>query len=744
MGIFDRFRSAAPSRPGDGKPDTAGQDATRLIDQGHALEAQGKLDEAMQCYLEAIRHAPNPARGHLNRGNVLLLQGDLDGALKAFHTALEHQPDYAGAYYNIGNALLGNRQLDEAVASYRSALRINPDYAEVHCSLGVALKELGQCDEAVASYRRALDIQPDFFEGHLNLGNVMHAMKHSKEAVVSYRRALEIQPDFAEAYNCLGLALQDLGQSGGALDAFKVAIKYKPDHAEAHNNLGIVLQDIGKLDDAMASYRLALSIKPDLTEAHCNLSIALRKLGQMESAMVNCERALEIDPDSFHAYCHMGNILTDLGQFDRAETTYRRALEIKPDYLEAHSNLLLTLNYADNHAPLYRLEQARQYGRVVASKVGTRFSEWQCDVQPGRLRVGLVSGDLRKHPVGYFLEGLLANIDPTRIELIAYPTNPNNDDLTARIGPYFSAWHPLFGKNDETDARLIHEHAVHILIDLSGHTGHSRLPVFAWKPAPVQVSWLGYFATTGVTEMDYLLADEVGVPENQQEQFTESVWYLPDTRLCFTAPNTGPPVSALPALTKGHLTFGCFQNLSKIGDDVLETWGNILAALPDATLRMQCKQLGEPAQVEQLLQRLQRYGIAPARVTTYGTTHRDAYLVAHAEVDVILDTFPYPGGTTTCEALWMGVPTLTLSGGTLLARQGASLLTAAGLPDWIAANEDDYVAKAVSFSSDLEHLAALRVVLREQVLASPLFDAPRFARNFEDALWGMWQHRQNN
>jgi len=743
MGLFDRFRSAAPSRTDDGKPDTAEQDATRLIDRGHALEAQGKLDEAMQCYLDAIRLAPNPARGHLNRGNVLLLQGDLDGALKAFHTALEHQPDYAGAYYNIGNALLGNRQLDEAVASYRSALRINPDYAEVHCSLGVALKELGQCDEAVASYRRALDIQPDFFEGHLNLGNVMHAMKHSKEAVVSYRRALEIQPDFAEAYNCLGLALQDLGQSGGALDAFKVAIKYKPDHAEAHNNLGIVLQDIGKLDDAMASYRLALSIKPDLTEAHCNLSIALRKLGQMESAMVNCERALEIDPDSFHAYCHMGNILTDLGQFDRAETTYRRALEIKPDYLEAHSNLLLTLNYADNHAPLYRLEQARQYGRVVASKVGTRFSEWQCDVQPGRLRVGLVSGDLRKHPVGYFLEGLLANIDPTRIELLAYPTNPNNDDLSARIRPYFSAWHSLFGKNDEAAAHLIHADGVHILIDLSCHTAYNRLPVFAWKPVPVQVSWLGLPATTGVAEMDYVLGDSWAIPAESENQFSEAVWRMPESYLCLTVPDQSVDVVPPPALVAGCVNFGSFNNLTKMTDAVVAVWARILHSVPDSQLLLKTKQLKDPATREQTRQRFAACGIAPDRLVLGGMlTSRDDHLAAYNKVDIALDTFPYPGVTTSVEALWMGVPVLSMQGNSFLSCTAASIAHNAGLPDWIAADEADYVAKAVAYASDLERLAALRSVLRQQVLASPLFDAPRFARNFEDALWGMWQRYQ--
>jgi protein O-GlcNAc transferase len=300
----------------------------------------------------------------------------------------------------------------------------------------------------------------------------------------------------------------------------------------------------------------------------------------------------------------------------------------------------------------------------------------------------------------------------------------------------------LTGLSDEAAARLIHADGVHVLIDMSGHTGYNRLPVFAWKPAPVQVSWLGYFATTGVAEIDYLLADQVGVPEARQAQFTESLWYLPDTRLCFTAPAADLAVAPLPALANGRITFGCFQNLTKVNEGVLELWGKVMAALPDATLRLQCKQFSEPALVAQLQQRLQRHGIDPARVATHGSAQRAAYLAAHAEVDMILDTFPYPGGTTTCEALWMGVPTLTLAGDSLLARQGASLLSAAGLAQWVANSQEEYVAKAVAFASDLPELAALRAGLREQVLASPLFDAPRFARHFEEALWGMWQHHR--
>jgi protein O-GlcNAc transferase len=438
----------------------------------------------------------------------------------------------------------------------------------------------------------------------------------------------------------------------------------------------------------------------------------------------------------------LGNALQDLGQIDEAVASYRRALEIEPDLIVARGNLLFVLNYTASHTPAYCLEQARQYGRIVAAKVGARFTDWQCAAQPERLRVGLVSGDLLTHPVSFFLDGLLARIDPARIELIAYPTHHKEDEVTERIRPYFSEWKPLFGLSDEAAARLIHSDNVHILLDISGYTRYNRLPVFAWKPAPVQVSWLGYFATTGLAEMDYLLADEVGVPESQRQQFTETVWYLPDTRLCFTAPGADLPVSPLPALSNDMITFGCFQNLTKLGDEVLAAWGNIFAALPKARLRMQSKQLREPMQVEKLLQRLQRFGIGPARVVTRGAADREAYLAAHAEVDMILDTFPYPGGTTTSEALWMGVPTLTLAGDNLLARQGASLLTAAGLEEWVAKNKEEYIAKAIALASDRPKLSALRAGLRQQVLASPLFDAQRFARNFEGTLWGMWQRYQ--
>ncbi len=744
MRILDRFRSTRPAVSNSaGELDISEQDTTHLIDEGHVLEAQGRLDEAMQCYLEAIRLAPNPARAHLNRGNILLLQGDLQGALNAFDTAIKYKPDYAGAYYNIGNALLNDGKPDEAAASYRRALEIQPDYAEVHCSLGVALKELGQLDSAIACFQRALQINPDLVEAHTNLGNAMQSFRQFEDAAASYRHALEVQPDLAEAHYNLNVALQGMGQYENAMMSCRRALKINPDYAAAHCSLGLVLQNLGQYKDAIASCRQALEIKPDFAEAHNNLGIVLRDLGQFVDAMESFRWALNINPDFAVAHNNLGGVLQDLGQLDDAEASYRQALGVKSDYPEAHSNLLFALNYTASHTPVYYLEQAHQYGRVVAGKVTARFSSWQCEAKAERLRIGLVSGDLRKHSVGYFLEALLAHIDPSRIELIAYPTQHKEDELTARICPYFFGWKPLTGKSDEAAARLIHTDGVHVLIDLSGHTAHNRLPLFAWKPSPVQVTWLGLPATTGVAEMDYLLGDPHAIPPEFEPHFSEAVWRMPESCLCLAVPDSSVKVALLPAGSTGYVTFGSFNNLTKMTDEVVAVWARVLKSVPNSRLFLKTKQLSDPAVCEKTRQRFAACGIAPERLLMSGAlASRDDHLATYNKVDIALDTFPYTGVTTSVEALWMGVPVLSILGDRFISRIAGSIAHNAGLPDWIAADEDDYVAKAVTFASNLEHLAALRAGLRQQVLASPLFDAPRFARNFEDALWGMWQRYQ--
>jgi protein O-GlcNAc transferase len=744
MGIFNRFRSAGQAT-GDSKNKaaTSEQEALHLIDEGHVHEANGRIEEAMQCYLKAIQMAPNLARAHLNHGNVLLLKGDLDGALDAFRTAIKHKPDYAGAYYNIGNALLGNRQIDKAASNYRRALEIEPDYAEVHCALGVALKELGQSESAAASYKRALELKPDLVEAHNNLGNALLAIGQLEGAVASYRLAVRLQPDFAEAHNNLGNALQKLGQLEDAVESCRLALGLQPDFAEAHNNLGLALLNLWQFESAAESCRRALEIKSDFAEAHNNLGFALHGIKQYADAAASYRRAMEIKPDLVEAHINLGHIMKDLSQLEGAEACYRQALEINSNHPEALGSLLFLLNYTDGLAPSNYLEQARQYGHLVSAKAMERFSAWQSTARPERLRVGLVSGDLRSHSVGFFLEGMLSHIDQARIELIAYPTHHKEDELTARIRPYFSAWKPLFGLNDEAAAHLIHADGVHVLLDVSGHTAYNRLPVFAWKPAPVQVTWLGLPNTTGVREMDYVLGDLQSIPLEHEYHFSETVWRLPDSYLCFSAPAYPVKVAQLPALSAEYVTFGSFNNLTKMNDDVVELWARILKAVSNSHLYLKTGQLKDADVRAQTLRRFAAWGIAPERLMLVGALGSTAdHLSEYNKIDVALDTFPYPGVTTSVEALWMGVPVVTLQGDRFLSLSAKSIAYHAGLLDWMAADEDDYVAKAVELTSNLERLAGLRAGLRQQVIASPLFDAPRFARNFEDALWGMWQRYQ--
>jgi predicted O-linked N-acetylglucosamine transferase (SPINDLY family) len=652
----------------------------------------------------------------------------------------------AASGHNSLVATASNRKLRRAVR-----IKAGSDQAGIQSTIGTdadlasrfeMLRVAGNYKDAEILAREITVRFPNSGFGWKALGAALKAQGRTRESLIPMQMAAKLASFDAGTHSNLGVTLKDLGRLEEAAASFRSALKIRPDFAEGHNNLGNTLRQLGRMLEARACFERALELKPDYTDALINYGNVLYDSGLLESAE-NCYRqALQVRPDFCEAHNNLGNTLAHLGCIEEAMACFRRALALNPDYLGAQSNLLFNLNYSAGYDQSYYLAEARKYGHMASVSSQNRFSAWRCSPRPDRLRIGLVSGDLRGHPVGYFLESILARIDPGRIELIAYTTDPRVDSMTTRIRPFFSAWNSLVGLDDAAAANLIHADGIHVLLDLSGHTDKNRLPVFARKPAPLQISWLGYFATTGVAEIDYFLADATGVPDHLRWQFTETVWHLPETRLCFTAPPENVPVASLPARDNGFVTFGCFQNLAKVGDNVVRLWGIILAALPDARLRLQTRELGDPATCERFRLRLQKNNIAIERVILQGAVSRTEYLAAHADVDLILDTFPYPGGTTTCEALWMGVPTVTLAGDSLLARQGASILTSAGLADFVALSEADYIANAVTLAADVTRLARLRSGLRQQILTSPLFDAPRFARNFEDAVWSIWNQRQ--
>ena len=351
----------------------------------------------------------------------------------------------------------------------------------------------------------------------------------------------------------------------------------------------------------------------------------------------------------------------------------------------------------------------------------------------------MVSADFHSHPVGFFLEALIAQLDHTRVELFAYPISTTADELTARIKPGFRSWRPLTGLSDQAAAQLIHADHLHVLIDLSGHTAHNRLPIFAWKPAPVQISWIGLPATTGMPQMDYVVGDPYAIPASDEAHFSERVWRLPDTYLCFTPPALPIDVGALPARSSGFVTFASFNNLTKMNTRTLAVWARVLKEVAGSRLHLKSKQLRSRTAFARTLASFAAAGIEGERLILEADVPlRMDHLATYRRVDIALDPFPYPGVTTSVEALWMGVPVVTLRGNRFLSRTAQSIACNVGLSDWIGVDEDDYIETAVRHAADLDTLAELRSSLREQLTQSPLIDAQRFARQLEHALWQMW------
>lgn len=578
--------------------------------------------------------------------------------------------------------------------------------------------------------------------GWMLLGAIYKSADRHLDALDAQLKAIEVMPPKAELFSNLGNIQFALGRDADAEQSYRTCLQLDPQHAKGHFNYGLLLLAARRNQDAERHLREALRLDPDSAAIRYQLALSLLEQKKYSPAVVLLKEALARRPDDCAAHDSLSFAYLSLGRVDEALEQGYAAVKLAPDDDGVLGNLLFTMNYG-NPGPGEVMTLAQAYGRLVSSRAdAARMVSWKAGEAPQKLRLGFVSGDFKNHPVAFFLLSLLSEIDQTRFDCFAYSTTSFEDDYTVRIQTAVQSWKVLSRASDLEAARQIHADGIHILVDLAGHTGHGRLPVFAFRPAPVQLSWLGYFSTTGVPEIDYVLADAVGVPADDTRQFSEAIWLLPWTRLCFVAPEMAPDVAPLPALENQAITFGCYQSLAKVNDRVLACWKPIFAALPKARLRWQCAQFADMDARKAMSARLRRHGIPESRVQLLKDESRADYLDSYRHVDMILDTFPFPGGTTTCEALWMGVPTLTLAGDSLLARQGASLLTAAGLPDWIAGSCEDYQTKAVAFATGLPALAQLRLRLRQMVETSPLFDRMAFARNFEAAMRSIWDRSQ--
>lgn len=582
---------------------------------------------------------------------------------------------------------------------------------------------------------------PHSAAGWRALAQAQQQLGRIDDALQSTQKLLELQADDAAAHASLGYLLIRSARLHAAEISLKQALMLNPQLSDAHINLGYLCRSRGDLDGAVFAYQQAIAVNPMLASAHANLGVILLEQKQLRAAEGSLRKALTLAPRDTGAMLALSSTLTKLGLLDEAEALTRRLLKLEPDNAQAYNILLFVLNYRNTAHVAEALALARNFGTMLSRKFAKqRYTHWRCEPNPTRLKIGLVSGDLYNHPVGYFLEGLLDNLDSARVEIIAYSNRSvhKEDAMSQRLRARCADWKVIDVLDDAAAAALIYNDGIHVLLDLAGHTGDSRLSLFACKPAPVQAAWLGYFATTGVAEIDYLLGDPNVCPPGEESHFTETVLRLPETYLCFTPPDVDVSINALPALTNGYITFGCFNNIGKLTDAVIATWSRILQQLPHSRLLLKARQLGDADMCIHLRERFTAHGITGERLMLEGPTPRKDYLQAYQRLDIVLDPFPYPGGTTTMEALWMSVPVLTLRGNRMLSHAGENIMRNVGLPEWIAENQADYVTKAAGFAADLDALATLRARLRAQTLASPMFDAPRFSHFFEEALWSMW------
>ena len=604
------------------------------------------------------------------------------------------------------------------------------------------LLQQGRLQEARALSLKLCQQRPNDATVHAMAGMLAVRFGLLEEAVAHYQAALRLQPAYSAVHDHLGILFSRLGRLDQAIGHFQTALRLQPGQAVTCNNLGVAYKEKGELDKAEECYRHALRLRPGYAEAHNNLGVVLSSRGRLVQAESCFRRALQAQADHLAALGNLGNVLQAQACIAEADAVYQRARQLAPDNAEVHSKRLFNLNYGDDYDAEAVFAAHRRWDQEHGQPPG-QAPAFANAVDPGRrLRVAYLSPDFRAHSVAYFLEPLLAHHDKLAVEVYCYADVTEADDTTRRLREYADHWLNTCGMGHEQLAARIREDVIDILVDLTGHTAGNRLPVFALRPAPCQVAWLGYPNTTGLAAMGYRLSDAIADPPGDSEAYhSERLIHLEHGFLCYRGRNV-----SVPDRQKGHadgaITFGSFNNLAKLGPALLSLWADILKQVPRSRLLLKNRSLEDPACRERMTQFFGRRGIAADRLELRGWLDKpEEHLELYEKIDIALDSFPYNGTTTTCEALWMGVPVITLRGTRHAARVGASILTRIGLPELIATDHHAYLRLARELAGDHERRRCLHRELRQRMETSPLCDGEGFSREVEKAyrrIWGEW------
>jgi len=582
-----------------------------------------------------------------------------------------------------------------------------------------------------------LALKPDLVEAHHNLGLVLRALGRMEDAAASFRAAVALRPSLVEAHVSLGLILEAKGDLTGAAAALGRAANLRPGHAPAHYNLGVVLGRLDRAEEAISAYQRAVALEPDFADAHTNLANLLQRYGRLEAAEAGYRRVVALRSDSTDAHMNLAKALQGQGRLAEAMASFEAVLRLRPDHAEARDAWLCGLSYRPDVSPETLLaEHRRAAERLGAAPAPIRA---QGPDPQRRLRVGYVSGDFHSHPVGHFLAPVLGAHDRARVEVFCYSNGERIDDTTGRLRAAADHWREIAGSSDEAVASQVAEDRIDILVDLSGRTPGNRLGLFARRPAPVQASWLGYAATTGLASIDYLLMDSATAPAEAEAWCSEALVQLPFGRFCYGPPADAPAPVPPPSIARGQVTFGSFNNLAKIGPEVAALWASVLAAIPGSRLVLKWTSLADSGVRGRIAGMFAAAGVPSDALELRGFSPHADMLAEYGDIDIALDPFPFGGGLTSCEALWMGVPVVTRPLDRFASRQTLGFLAAVGLADLAATSAGDYVGIAAVLARDGDRRAELRATLRGRMATSPLCDAAIFTPTLEAAYREMWR-----
>jgi len=709
-----------------------------LLDHGLRAYRAGDNATAERALRGVLQLHPDQADALHHLGVLAGEAGHAEEALVLLQRAARAQPKNPLIRASLGEVYHVLERYQDALKAYREALKLKPDMAAAHGNMGAVLQKLGKDEEAFLAYQRALQLAPPAYLQLVNMGDIRSKAGRYGEAIQYYRQAIELQPDQALAHANLANVFAERQQWIEAESALRHALALEPARPEFYNCLGIVLYATGRSQEALSMHDQAIRLSPAFGYFYSNRANARQALSDFDGAVSDLTTAIACHGQDATLRTDLGGILISLGEIARAQAVFRETLEVSPEHTQAARYLLMAALYDPEIALQPLFEMHRQFARRHRRDSRRAAFLNQCTAERP-LRIGYVSSDFRRHPVARNLRPLIEYRDRQEFEIYLYAEVKKPDANTEWFKQQADGWRSIIGLPDEAAARLIREDRIDILVLLAGRFDDNRLLIAAYRAAPVQVS-MHDPATSGLDEMDYLIADAHLVPRDTAERFTERIVRLPSFYL--HAPLTdAPAVSPLPMQTRGHVTFGSFNNPAKINERVVALWSAVLHAVPDSKLLLKYRAVfNVPSVKARYLKLFAQHGIAAERILLAGEIEDiDRHMQRYAEIDIALDTYPFTGSTTTFEALWMGVPVVTLMGERMAARWSGAMLRKLQLPELIAEDETGYVAIAKTLASDPGRLAELRAGLRDKVARSPLCAERQRAKQIERAFRWMWR-----